>query len=610
MTRAERGRGDTGGRGTSRVARRPAARLRVAVAAALVLAGGAAGCGVSTPGPVQQGLDVGSPLLPPVRFDFEAPPRGATPEQIVRGFLAASWSMDDDFRAARAYLTPAASKAWDPRSSVTVYPDSASLQVLPADTGTVTLRTRQDAALDASGRYRSLPAGTTRESVLRLSLASGEWRISSVPADFGLWISRFYFDRAYRLFSIAYSAPTWRTLVVDRRWLPVGSGLTTSLARALLETPPAYLRPAVRSGFPPGVRLAVDAVPVEFGQATIDLDPGVLDVTTDERRAAWAQALVTMRQVPEVDSVALQVAGAPLDVVAEATGGALPTTLDELGYGPSTPTVTAVMWRTTAGASLVDADDLGRNDDPRRPQRPVPEIPTTWRSVAAAPDLSDYAALSPTLDGMQRWRGGSTSATAGLGVDLTPPAYDRHGFLWLGGSALDGGSRIWSVDTPAGLGASPHTVAAPWLDAQGREDLLFVRPAPDGQRVLVVSRRAGGLFLGISGIRRDASGMPVELTTPWRIGGDVREVSSAGWVSNTSIAVIGTRTGGEAPVPLLVAVGGATTPLAPVPKPVRVVPTGGERGVLVLSGDGSVYGRVGGGWQQLGKATDVVVPGY
>ena len=61
-----------------------------------------AGCGLPTSSPVQQGLDIGSPLLPPVRFQFEAPPRGATPEQIVRGFLAASWSSDDDFRAARA----------------------------------------------------------------------------------------------------------------------------------------------------------------------------------------------------------------------------------------------------------------------------------------------------------------------------------------------------------------------------------------------------------------------------------------------------------------------------------------------------------------------------
>ena len=33
-------------------------------------------------------------------------------------------------------------------------------------------------------------------------------------------------------------------------------------------------------------------------------------------------------------------------------------------------------------------------------------------------------------------------------------------------------------------------------------------------------------------------------------------------------------------------------------------------GVLVVSADGHVYGRAGGGWQQLGDATDVVVPGY
>lgn len=589
-----------------------AGRTRRVLGALLVAVLGASGsCGLPETGPVQQGLDIGSPLMPPVRFEFEAPPRGATPEQIVRGFLAASWSMDDDFRAARAYLTPHASRAWNPRSAVTVYPDSGSLQVVATGPTTMALQTRQDAALDSSGRYRSLPVGTTRESVLGLERASGEWRISSIPPDFGLWISRFYFERAYRLFSIAYADPRLHTIVADRRWLPVGAGLTTTLARALVEAPPAYLLGAVRSGFPAGTRLSVDSVPVEFGQAAVDLNPGVLDVSADERRAAWAQALTTIRQAPEVESVALQVAGRNLDVVVGGRTGTVPTTLEELGFGPSAPPVTKVLWRTAAGLTALDSGELGRDDDFGRAQSPVlPAVGAQWQWVAASGDLADVAAISADRRVLQRWRGQATGATPGIGGALTPPSYDRAGRLWIGGSAADGGSRIWLVDAPRGLDARPRTLSAPWLDAVGREELLFVRPAPDGQRMLVVSRRPSGVVLGVSGVLRDALGVPIGLTEPWPIGGDLREIASAGWVSNTAVAVVGSRQRGETVVPMLVDVGGATTPLAPVPGARRVVPTGGERGVLVVSADGHVYGRAGGGWQQLGDATDVVVPGY
>lgn len=429
-----------------------AGRTRRVLGALLVAVLGASGsCGLPETGPVQQGLDIGSPLMPPVRFEFEAPPRGATPEQIVRGFLAASWSMDDDFRAARAYLTPHASRAWNPRSAVTVYPDSGSLQVVATGPTTMALQTRQDAALDSSGRYRSLPVGTTRESVLGLERASGEWRISSIPPDFGLWISRFYFERAYRLFSIAYADPRLHTIVADRRWLPVGAGLTTTLARALVEAPPAYLLGAVRSGFPAGTRLSVDSVPVEFGQAAVDLNPGVLDVSADERRAAWAQALTTIRQAPEVESVALQVAGRNLDVVVGGRTGTVPTTLEELGFGPSAPPVTKVLWRTAAGLTALDSGELGRDDDSGRAQSPVlPAVGAQWQWVAASGDLADVAAISADRRVLQRWRGQATGATPGIGGALTPPSYDRAGRLWIGGSAADGEAGSGS-STPPGV---------------------------------------------------------------------------------------------------------------------------------------------------------------
>ena len=565
-----------------------------------------AGCGLPTSSPVQQGLDIGSPLLPPVRFQFEAPPRGATPEQIVRGFLAASWSSDDDFRAARAYLTPSASHAWKPRSSVTVYPDSSSVQATTAP-GSVELRTVADATLDSDGRYTSLPAGASRRSTLTLAQVSGEWRISNIPADFGLWLSRFYFERAYRRLFVNYVDPSLSTLVTDPRWFPVGAGLATTLARAQLKQPPAYLRGAVRSGFPAGTQLAVDSVPVAAGRAEIDLTPAVLDVSADERRAAWAQALATMRQVPDVTGVALRASGTILDVVTSGPAGTLPQSPGDVGVADSTRMADWALLRTGTRLRAVDASDVaGRSpENAKTPKVKLPEIAAGWSWLAASGDLTDLAAVGGDRRDLHRWLDGQDRAVAGVGTRLTPPAYDLGGDLWVGGVDAQGAGRIWTVDASEGLEASATPVAAPWLAGRSVE---AVRPAPDGQRALVVTRGPAGVQIGVSGIVRDGAGTAQSLADPWIIGGDVQEVTSAAWASNGVVAVIGRRAG-SVPLPLLVAVGGQTNSLAALPDPRRILTTRGERGLVVVSGNGQVYGRVGGGWQEVGEIDDVVVPG-
>lgn len=580
--------------------------LRV-IAAAICVSALVAGCGLPKNGPVQQGLDVGSPLLPPVRFQFEAPPRGASAEQIVRGFLAASWSSDDDFRAARAYLTPNASQAWNPRLSVTVYPDSSSLQV-SVDSSVVELRTSADATLDVDGRYTTLPANATRNASLQLSQVSGEWRISHIPPDFGLWLSRFYFERAYRSFTISYADLRLKQIVVDPRWFPVGAGLATKLARAQLQEPPAYLRGAVRSGFPPGTNLAVDSVPIEGGRAEIDLSPAVLNVSADERRAAWAQSLATMRQVPDVSTVALRVSGKDIEVVSTGQPGLPPMSLGDLGYSYGTSTPDRALLRTGTRLTAVDAGDVTSRDasTDKASQTRLPDIAAGWSWLAASADVSDLAAVGGDRRDLHRWRAGEEGTVQGVGTQLVPPSYDVRGTLWSGGVDAGGSARIWAIDAAAGLGAQARPLEAKWLEGRTLEQ---VRPAPDGVRMLVVTRNAQGLQIGVSGIVRDGAGKPRALTEPWAIGGDVEEVTAAAWASNETVALIGRRAGGPAPYPLLVAVGGPTTPLAAVPDARRIVVTTGERGIVILSGNGHAYSRVGGGWQQLGEVDDIIMPG-
>lgn len=583
------------------------ARRRL-VAAALVVAvlGASAGCGLPGSSPVQPGLGVAPPLLPPVRFQFEAPPRGAGPEQIVRGFLAASWASDDDFRAARAYLSPAASKAWDPRARVTVYATSAALSLkvvsVGSDAAELTLTAAEEADLDASGRYSSRPSGATRTSSIRLARTSGEWRVSRLDPDFGLWLSRYYFERAYRSFQVAYIDTARTEMVLDHRWFPVGAGLATTLARAQVESIPAYLVGAVRSGFPGGTRLAVDSVPVTAGEAIIDLSPLVLNVTAEDRRAAWAQMVTTLLQVPEVLSVMLEVGGSPLDVGTTSP----PTSAESLGFARLSAPSGEPLRRVGDRFSLLDPPDTTKGNTTNVAE--LPRIDPAWTNVALSPDVAEVAGVDGAHALLRRWRGSHSYQYPPFGAQLVTPAFDSRAMLWVAGRGGQGRSRVWTIDTTNdSIQTPPRQVSAPWL--AGRE-VLEVRPAPDAQRVLVISRDAkGGLQIGVSGVVRDARGQPVSLTAPWSVGGDVVEATRGTWVDDATLAVIGRRSTDQPLRPLVVDVGGATDALATVPDPRSIVSTGGERGIVVVSGDGSAYGRVGGGWQAIGRYTDVVVPG-
>lgn len=578
-----------------------------AAAVAAVLALGA--CGLPDSGPVQQGLEVGAAPLPPVRFQFEAPRTGARPEEIVRGFLAASWSGQDDYLAARAYLTAGASAGWDPRSSVTVYSSSAQLHLEVPSEGRVRLRAAEIASVDGSGRYASRPFGSTRRSVVELSRASGQWRISRLDADFGVWLSRPYFESAYRPFQIAYVGAHDRTVVADRRWFPVATGLATALARALVEPVPDYLRGAVVSGFPPSGELALDAVPVLDEQARIDLDPAVLGGSAAQRRAAWAQALVTMRQVPGVSSVSLQVQGRELDL---GVASGRPSSPDALGVSTSVATSPYVVRRQGDRLLVADRDGVRDGDTAARAgTRRLPEVPPGWVRIAVRPDVAEVAAIGGDGLDLARWRGGGSVPVRRFAAALTPPAFDGHDVLWVAGSDRAGRSTLYVLppgsSSAPGASASPRAVGTPWL---GRDRLLEVRPAPDGSRAVVLSRDPSGrVRIGVSGVVRDSGGLPLALTAPWRVGGDVVDATRVAWVNPGMLAVLGRRDAGGTVRPLLVSVGGPTTALSPVSDPRSIVSAGGERGLVVVSGDGRAFARAGAGWQSIGRADDLVVPG-
>ena len=65
----------------------------------------------------------------------------------------------------------------------------------------------------------------------------------------------------------------------------------------------------MRTGFPAGVRLNIDAVPIESGVARVDLTANARQADDETRQALSQQIVWTLRQLPDVQAVEITAGG-------------------------------------------------------------------------------------------------------------------------------------------------------------------------------------------------------------------------------------------------------------------------------------------------------------
>jgi Lipoprotein LpqB beta-propeller domain/Sporulation and spore germination len=589
-----------------RRARPGAAWVAVVVAAALSACGG-----LPTDSPVQQGSQVGEAAAQPIRVQPDGPTPGATPDQIVRGFLRAGGGFEDDHAIARSFFTAFVKDEWLPDSGVEVYGDDSALKVELLTPTTVRVTASIVAQVDDAGRYRETPAGTSVQATFGMQKLAVGWRIALPPKGFGLWLSARDLDRIYRPFTIAYVSNSARAIVGDRRWFPITTGLATTLARAQLAPVPTYLTGAAQTGVPARTALAVDAVPIQSGRALVDLSAMALSADPDQRRAMWAQFVATLMQVPSVTQISLEVEGARLDLPGVPDGVSMLTTL---GYqtDTATSTTTAVL---RAGSQLSRVSPDRPQDQPRKPAQPaagaaLPKIPAGWVSLAMSWGGQEIAGIGADYADLARWQGNQMFQLAEFGSNLTKPSYDSLNGLWVAGEA-HGATKVWVIDTSLSpvKDAKPREISAKWLD---KRRVLALRVASDNQRVaLITSDFAGGdVQVVVAGIVRSGNGGALSLAAePLRVGWTMTAATDLAWADDSTLAVVG-RVGPKAALaPYLVEIGGKVTALPPVASPRLVTSTGGVRGVVVITDQGKILTRAGNGWQQLQVGTDFLIAG-
>lgn len=274
-----------------------------AAVASVGVAVGVAGCaGVPTSGPVVAEDPIDAEQRQPYVGGEALPPQpGASPGEIVTGFLEAMKYYEPDYGTARRFLTPTASQQWRPDEATTIY----VTEPVPMEQrgGVVRLNLSVMSTLDEAREFANEPSGAVMEYTLELERSGGEWRISNPPP--GLIIRDVDFDSEFEVYNLFYFAPGSEALVPDPVYIPRQASVATLLAQELLDGPSPGLDRGVETAFPPGTELAPAAVVETSGMAEVKLSDTAQEASEQDRRRMVKQLAWTLGQVRGINEVAV-----------------------------------------------------------------------------------------------------------------------------------------------------------------------------------------------------------------------------------------------------------------------------------------------------------------
>lgn len=468
-------------------ARRPAPLvLVIAVLITLLTAGCTAIPGSSAAVDLTRIADQVEPIVP------DAPTPGAGPDQIVRGFIAASARPDSDggtgssFSAARQYLTPQAQNSWQPsQQPVTILDDNYRTEVDSVASGAVTVVGNSPGGLDTSRVFASSAVVYSR--VLHLVKVDDEWRISDPPPE--LLLTNSDFPSAYRQRVLYFLDRSGGLVVPDIRHIVIGqttANRANRLLALLLDGPAAALQGAVTSSFTN--RSALRSNPSVDPDGVLQIDFTGVDVsTTEARRALAAQVVWTLS--PTTPRIAISVDGVPLDpaqpvYTINSVSSFDPDRLPGTGQVASDPYFVSPGGAITG---LLDGQPIAGPLGTGSPNVLSAASSATTRvtaAVAVDPSGGQQLLLTTPEDGDR--------ADPALKADtLTQPSLTRSGDeAWV---VQNGGSKpeVYRVSTSG----PPSRERVPADELAGKGAVTRLALSPDGVRVAVVAGEQ--LYLGV-----------------------------------------------------------------------------------------------------------------
>jgi len=540
-------------------------------------------------GPVGKSKDegAGNPNAP---VFFPAAPRaGSSPETIIEDFYMAGSGYEDDYPVARQFLTQAQSVTWKPDKRALVFREAHVVKTATENEYLYELDLAY--SVDADGVATQFPPGTKETILLTVEQVEGEWRISKVPD--GTAIAEETFKVIYGANPIYFYDPTFTYAVPDYRWF-IKKNTVKSMTSALLAGPAPYLRGAVVSAFPSGMKLARESVPVVSGAAQVDLSAKELfDASAEDRQRMQNQLALTFRSQPDVINVQLR---ADQDLVrVEDNGTVLPPVLDK---------------NVPARQIAVSNGDLVRYENNR--VTPLPDIQSVAGLGPHAPAESPVSQTAAFLNGdrttLYSIEPGQPARQLTTRSTLTGPSFSPHDWVWTAGPGANGAAEVVAykpTGVPPGTTVPAVTITPSWLSGRTVKDFRVSR---EGTRALVISEANGKSAVQITGIVRTPDGVPKDLTTPVTLL-STGTANQGVWINGSTVAVMsGSATSTVVPELLSLASG----------EPQQLAPWDGLTSLSAGNGSEQIYGqsdagifqRVGNGWElQLKGPTEPAFPG-
>lgn len=453
----------------------------------------------------------------------QPPQPGASPEEIIEGFLDAGANAENDHEVAREYLTPDMAERWNPWTQTLVYfEDNISIDAADEDVYRVQLTV--DSRVDSTGA-RTYP-GDPNQETFEVEQVDGEWRISEAPD--GKILEDGDFNTSYDDYTLYFFDVQQRYAVPDVRWLIRQPGQATELANRVLEGPVPWLAPGVVSAFGEGDSMGSPTVPVNNGVATVDLDPSVIVGASDRDIALMHYQLsMTLHTLRPVTRVELAVGGSPLEVPD-------PNELPE-GERLNIERNPSALERKIGvqGDQLIW--QLGEQTSPVASMPDLSEIEPRFPAVSTVAEGDVVAVMDGELNALYHARADSQEPELLVEAEsLTRPSMDNYGWTWTA-TTEDGEStiRAFNYEDPD---ASSVAVAADFIE--GRE-VTSLRISQDGTRAALVVDDAGVRSLYIAAVVREAGS-----GAPWNLGQSNRlhpeehvEIEEVRWSGNDEVVV-------------------------------------------------------------------------
>ncbi|MDA2981117.1 MAG: LpqB family beta-propeller domain-containing protein [Actinomycetota bacterium] len=520
------------------------------------------------------GIDVSDvDFLPP------GPSTGATPEEIIAGFIAAGTAAQDNYRVARSYLAEEVEEDWNPNASVLIRRGEPLISVVSNTVARYVAPVI--ASVDELGRFSASPSVSSQTLDFRLVREDGEWRISGL-AD-GIVLTEAAFAEAFSSYRLYYFSAGYRELVPDIRWFASRGEVSSKIVRGLLEAPSFWLdQGATVTAFPEGTQLALTPVSVVDGVASVDLTTRVLTADEITRSRMITQLTASLSQVQGISSARISVN--QNDLVITPLGEEGPTLAS--GRDPRSVVFRDRRFGYVQGGSVQEIEGLSSEVASLIPQR------VFYSSVFDR-------ALATRTDGLWSLEPGREPVIIDPRADLVRGIIDNCGFVW--SSTKEASPEMAQIITPEG-----EVVPLP-LEIGSNSSLVSFELARDDTRLLVLVQTETGVRVLLGAITRDADCQPVALGEFVELGPVDGTAVDAAWIDDSRLAVVVKEESTGNGEVLVFNVSGQSSTLGRPLRPVTLVGgVGGVSGLRLLAEDGLIYQPRGNGWQATGERASVL----